>query len=260
MTPAIFWSKSTEQPWPPRCAGAVHGALSCRCLTGHPLWAETHVVMGMVGKWRFRGVRVRSFQARFDAFSFQKGESSYEKKKKSVYCFVLWEWCFGVEGNEMASQDTGCASASRVCRSAAVQWNQCGKGVESDRKEKYGCCDTASSAENSASAVHLGYCHYSAPLPLLPPPPLLRWPETPPGASGARRSQPLPPSAQPRWMAGDLWAYSNGQSLTGRGISEEESEILVINLFFIIILATPVDKDAKNKWIVSVLSLILWDP
>ena len=143
------------------------------------------------------------------------------RKKKSVYCFVLWEWCFGVEGNRMASRDTGCASASRVCWSAEVQWNQCGKGVESEKK-KYGRCDTASSAENSASAVRLGYCHYSAPLPLLPPPPLLRWPETPPGASGAPRSRPLPPSAQPRWTAGDLWAYSNGRSLMGRGISEEE--------------------------------------
>lgn len=67
----------------------------------------------------------------------------------------------------MASRDTGCVSASRV------QWNQCGKGVESEKKKKYGRSDTASSAENSASAVRLGYCRYSAPL-LPPTPPLLR--------------------------------------------------------------------------------------
>lgn len=219
-----FWSKVQSGSLPPAVWELSMEHWAAAVWRGCLFWAETHTVVGMGRKWvRVRGVRVRSFQVCFWV-DLQSRRINYNWVRKCVL-LLLWE------SDALVSWATRWHHEMLSVRPASwVCWGEvqpvCERESQSERdgSREHGCCSAASSAENSVLAVRFGCCRYCAPpllrhRPLLLPP--LHWPGTPQEASEALRSRLLPLSAPPRWMADDLWAYSNGQSLRGRGISKK---------------------------------------
>lgn len=184
-------------------------------------------MVGMVGSWRrLKDVHVCLFSGLFLWLCSPRGPSSWlesfcvkVRPPPRIYCFFRESDALVLRATRWHHETLNVRlPAEPRCSETSV-----GRAISSLPGDRVGtranrCCNTASSAENSVLAVHLGCRHCSARRPPLPRPPL-HWPETPPEASEAPRSQLLPLLARPRWRAGDPWAYSSGQSLRGRGIS-----------------------------------------
>lgn len=118
-----FWSTTRSSCSPTCSVRAVHGAQSCSFPTGHPIWAETHAVTGMVRrKWSLWVCMSFLFRSVSGVFADREDNLSCEVVfLECVYCFSWGEWCFGVMRWNHETLNVRLRSES-----AGGVWNQCG--------------------------------------------------------------------------------------------------------------------------------------